>query len=123
MASSSEKARPAHRTAWFIILAALLLAIISGTIWDGTATPAGSAPAAATQAAPKQQAPERAQEAQDPPRSYHAEETSHRAGAFGFWLLFSLWAVMLSAGLAPRLLKVRRRADEQKLPNGRLTVR
>jgi hypothetical protein len=120
MTSSSEKARPAHRTACFIILAALLLAIVSNFIPDGREAPAA---VTASPSAVAQQAPKRPVEPQAPVRNYHAEETSNKAGAFGFWLLFSLWAVLLAAGLAPRLLKTGRGSSEQKLPNGRLTVR
>jgi hypothetical protein len=120
MRSSSEKARPAHRAAWFIILAALFLALLSGSLADrGADKPIVSVQGQAQQI----EAHAEKVAAQVHPRTYHAEETSHRAGAIGFWILFSLWAVLLAAGLAPRLVQAVRRAGEQELSSGRLTFR
>jgi hypothetical protein len=122
MTSGSEKARPAHRTAWFIILAALLLAFVSGSMAEQAPVERSEAVEVQERAAPEvaAKASERTEAAVRP---YHAEETSQEAGAFGFWLLFSLWAVLLLAGVTPRLLQILRRSGAQDLRNGRLTVR
>jgi hypothetical protein len=121
--TSSSKARPANRTAWFIILAALLLSLFVGSFADRSEVETGS-PALAQSESQQVEAQQPVKvAAPTPARTYHAEETSQQAGAMGFWILFSLWAVLLSAGLAPRLLQALRRSSEHELASGRLTLR
>jgi len=124
VASSSEKARPANRTAWFIIAAALLVAVLFGMTLERANALADRAPVAEAQVQPGatvRKADQTSVQAQV--RPYHAEETSHQAGALGFWILFSLWAVLLSAGVAPRLLRTARRLRLHGLCRRRLTTR
>jgi hypothetical protein len=101
-----------------VIFFALLLAVLSTTVPDSFRSqpqPSHSV-AAASQSEPitKMAQPQRRSlllsESQGPQqRAYHpAFETSNSAGALGFWMLFSLCGLFLSAGLAPALFRTLR---------------
>lgn len=120
MSRRSLEAHPGNRAAgnFILIMLAVLLAALSTTIGSGVEQSVRQQPAfhsAVTAKTDVASAPRGlfvVEPASHQARRYHpAFETSDSAGALGFWILMSLFGLLLGAAAAPGLIQKLRKQD------------